>query len=386
MYPLSIGMAISSARLWEEAQAELQSLPVRVVLEQGVAADPAILLEKIERLKPDVLLLDPSILPVALSELIPAIKATTGQPFVIVVRESAAPDDILKAIRAGANEYLYSPLGSVLREALERLAHLREERSPGEAHHALTFGFLGAKGGCGATTIACHAALELADLTGKQTLLADLDFSAGLVRILMQAKSRYSVLDAMRGMQRLDDSYWRSLVSNGYSGVDVMAGPVSDFLREFPKPAEIRHVVHFAKTRYDYLALDLGHGVDAGALGLLEDLDELCLVTTPEMPALQMTKLALTHLTSLGFRRNHIRLVLNRMSRRVQLSTDEIEHAIGMEVTVTVPNNYGAVEEAYSAGQLLPEKSEVRVAIRRLARRLANLAPEERKSRFALFG
>lgn len=386
MYPLSVGIVISSARLWEETQKELQSLPVTIVLEQGGVTDPATLIQKIEKGRPDVLLLDPACIAVALSDLIPGIKATTSHPFVIILREVAAPDDILTAIRAGANEYLYCPLANVLREALERLSHKREDPAVDAPQCAITFGFLGAKGGCGTTTVACHSAVELARVTRKQVLLGDFDFAAGLVRILMQAKSRYSVLDAMSNIHRLDESYWRALVSNGYSGVEVIAGPVSEFLREYPKPADIRHVVHFAKRQYDFLTLDLGHGLDAGAMSALEELDELCLVTTPEMPALQMTKIMLSQLSTIGFRRNHIKLVLNRMSRRSQLTTEEIENAIGMEVSVTVPNDYRALEEAYSAGELLPEKSSIRESVRRLVRKLANVATEEKKRRFSLFG
>lgn len=386
MYPLSIGLAISSTRLWEETQNELQSLPVNVVMEVGGVTDAATLVQKIEKCRPDVLLLDPYTFQTPLGEIIPVIKSTASHPFVIILREIAAPDDILNAIRAGANEYLYCPLVNVLREALERLAHKREDQTTVAPQIATTVGFLGSKGGCGTTTVVCHSAIELARITKKQILLGDFDFATGLVRILMQSKSRYSVLDAMSNIQRLDESYWRALVSNGYAGVEVIAGPVSEFMREYPKPADIRHVVHFAKRQYDFLALDLGHGLDAGSLSVLEELDELCLVTTPEMPALQMTKLMLSHLASIGFRRNHIKLVLNRMSRRSPLTTEEIENAIGMEVSVTVPNDYRALEEAYSAGELLPEKSSIRDSVRRLVRKLANIAAEDKKRRFSLFG
>ncbi|MGC4049340.1 MAG: AAA family ATPase [Paludibaculum sp.] len=386
MNTLSVGIAISSARLWEEAQRELQTLPVTIVLEQGGLTDPATLLQKIEKSRPDVLLLDPTCLAVSLAEVIPGIKAASSHPFVIILREVAAPEDILTAIRAGANEYLYCPLANVLREALERLSFKREDRSASTPQNAISFGFLGAKGGCGTTTVACHLAVELARTTKKQVLLGDFDFAAGLIRILMQAKSRYSILDAMTNTQRLDESYWRALVSNGYSGVEVIAGPVSEVLREYPKPADIRQVLHFAKRQYDFLTLDLGHGLAAGSMSALEELDELCLITTPEMPALQMTKIMLGQLSAIGFRRNHTKLVLNRMSRRSQLTTEEIENAIGMEVSVTVPNDYRALEEAYSAGELLPEKSSIRESVRRLVRKLANVSAEEKKKRFSLFG
>ncbi len=386
MYPLNVGLAISSPRLWEETQRELQGLPVRIVFEQAGVGDLVSLVEKIERFRPDVLLIDPGQLSVDLADLLATVKNTAVRPFVIIVRETASPDDILRAIRAGANEYLYSPLSNILRETLERVARSRENDPAADSSKARTIGFLSAKGGCGATTIACHSALELGQLSGKHVLLADFDFAAGLIRILMQVKSRYSLQDAVHNTQRLDASYWRGLVSNGFPGLEVIAASSSEIMREYPAPSDVRNVLRFARAQYDFVLADLGHGLDPGDLGLLEELDELILVTTPEMPALQMTKVLNQQLSRLGFRRDRIRLVLNRMSRRVELDAKEIESAIGIDIYASMPNDFTALDQAYSSGRLLPEKNQLRESIRRLVRRLADLGTVEAKKKFSLFG
>ena len=60
MYPLTIGLVISTSRLWEEAQSALREMPVRIVMEQAAIQDVSTFLEKIERFHPDVILLDPT--------------------------------------------------------------------------------------------------------------------------------------------------------------------------------------------------------------------------------------------------------------------------------------------------------------------------------------
>lgn len=386
MYPLTVGLAISSSRLWEEAQAELQSLPVRIVMEHtGPIEDPITFVEKVDRFRPDVLLLEPTQSSIGLADLIPSLKATASAPAVIVVREAATPDDILKAIRAGANEYLYSPLTGVLNEALDRISRARASNDSSASRKGRLIGVLSVKGGCGATTVACHAAVELARMTGQGVLLADFDFSAGLIRILMQVKSRYSVLDAIHNTQRLDPSFWHALVSNGYKGVEVIAGSSSEFLKEHPKPHEVRQVVRFARSQYENVIVDLGAGLDPDIVSVLEEVDELVLVSTPEMPALQMTKLLMHHLSAAGFRKDRIRLVINRMSRRVELSPEEIENAIGISIYATLPNDYTAIDHAYSNGNLLPENNHLREEIRRLVRRVAGIGQEEARKKFSLF-
>ena len=388
MEPLTVGLAIANDRLWDEVQAALQSLPVRIVLEQpGRVEDLITFIEKVDRFRPDVLLLDPGQVTAEMSDLIPSLKATAAEPSVIVVRETATPDDILRALRAGANEYIYSPFAGVLQDALERISALRSDRQrPGETRRSKLYGFLSVKGGCGATTLACHAAVDLAQLCGQSVLLADFDFSTGLVRLLMQVKSRYSVLDAINNTQRLDSSYWRSLVSNGYQGVEVIAGSSSDVMREHPTQHDIRQVLRFARSQYDHVIVDLGSGIDPDVVTVLEDLDHLILVATPDLSSLKMAKLSSVHLNRIGFRADKIKLVLNRMSRRVELSTQEIESAIGMPVFATIPNDYSALERVYSEGQLLPEHHHLRGGIRQLMKRVAEVGVAETKKKFSIFG
>jgi hypothetical protein len=100
----------------------------------------------------------------------------------------------------------------------------------------------------------------------------------------------------------------------------------------------------------------------------------------------QMAKLQLHRLGTAGFRRSHIRLVLNRLSRRVELAPAEIERALDMEIYATLPNDYGALDRAYTEGRLLPENNHLRQAIGRMIHTLADLdAPGEGKRRFSLF-
>ena len=53
----------------------------------------------------------------------------------------------------------------------------------------------------------------------------DLDFAAGIVRMLLKSKSRYSIMDALNNVQRLDASYWKAIVSNGIPHLEVLGGP-----------------------------------------------------------------------------------------------------------------------------------------------------------------
>src|SRR6202011_2923734 len=114
---------------------------------------------------------------------------------------------------AGFNEYLFPPFSDTLRKAIE--LRTGENRKSREVKHGRTVGLISAKGGCGATTIACHMASELRRQSQFDVLLADFDLHSGNVHFLMKTKSQYSLEDAFNNLHRLDASYWKALISNG---------------------------------------------------------------------------------------------------------------------------------------------------------------------------
>ena len=182
MYPLTIGLAIENRELWDQAQACLGELPFRVIIEQQELGDLSAFVERLERMRPDVILLDIKSLAMPLEQAVLMLKSAVAEPMIIALHKSADADTILSSLRAGVNEYLYPPLGDNLRKALEKRSADRSRRRDGNKAGGKSFAFVSAKGGCGATTLACHVAVELGRLNQK-VLLADLDLDAGDDRV-----------------------------------------------------------------------------------------------------------------------------------------------------------------------------------------------------------
>jgi len=389
MYPFTIGLLVSTPELWGEIQAAIQNLPVRVAFEMAAVDGSSVLVDKVDRYRPDILLVDATAQEGRLAELVGAIRSSRVAPRVVVVDAASDPARILTAMRAGASEYLYPPFTDALKDAFERLSGEFDPhaRRAAEVHKGRTFGFLSAKGGCGATTLACHAARELHALTGKEAVLADLDLGSGLIRFLMQSKTRYSVLDAMRNVDRLDRSYWDGLVSNGHPGLEVLSGPLDESTRELPQVHDIRHVLRFARSQYSWLVADLGHGLNPLTWQAVEELDELVLVSTMEIPALHRAKTIARQLRDAGFDKERLRFVLNRVPRKTDVKTEELEGALGLKLFDTVPNDYRALEAAYAEGRLLNSDHAVRQRISRIAAKLTGTQQASRpRGRFRIFG
>ena len=157
---------------------------------------------------------------------------------IVTLSTAAAAGTVLECFRAGADEYLFPPLAEGLKRTLERRETERKKSEIGRPTGKV-LAFLSAKGGCGATTLACHLAVELSRLT-KHILLADFDVEAGMVSFLMKSKCAYSISDALKNVHRLDSSYWKALVSNGIPGLEVISAPAIMTARQQPGLEEVR--------------------------------------------------------------------------------------------------------------------------------------------------
>jgi pilus assembly protein CpaE len=387
MYPLTIGLAIENRDLWEQAQSCLADLPFRIIVEHQDIGDVSNFLDRLERMRPDVVLIDISGWREPLEGLVTSIRGAIGDPMIIALNSSADPDAILASMRAGINEYLYPPLRDSLRRALERRSAERSRRrDAGAKAGGKSIAFMSAKGGCGATTLVTHVAAELGRQNQK-VLLADLDLDSGMVAFITKTKSVYSILDAVNNLHRLDIHYWKALVSNGIPGVEIVAAPLALASKQQIKDEQVRHVLAFARPHYDWTQVDLGRSLSHTAMAALEEIDEACLVTTLEVPALHQSKQIIQTLLDSGYGKNKIRLILNRAPKRLDITPGELEKMLGVPIFAMIPNDYPELYETYAEGRMLNRNSDLGKQIAKLAIKLASLEVEEKsKKKFAFFG
>ncbi|HEX5431954.1 MAG TPA: AAA family ATPase [Bryobacteraceae bacterium] len=384
MYPIAAGLIIETKETLAEIQRLMSDLSVRVVMEHiGIPDDWAGFLDRIDRVRPDVVLLEVARLREPLEDVIRRFRSTATQPAIFALHGSAEPEAILNALRSGASEYLSPPYAGPLKAALERVAAARAQASAVHKQGGKSIAFLSAKGGCGSTTLACHVAVELPRLIEGKVLLADLDLQTGMVGFLIKSKTQYSLADAANNLQRLDLSYWKAIISNGIPGLEVISAPAAPHAKEIPA-AQIRQVLAFASQHYAYTVMDAGRNLHSTSLAALEMADETYLVTTPEIPALHGAKEAIRYLLEGGYPKAKLRLVLNRATRRLEVTLGELESMLGVPIFATVENDYQSLHEAYAEGKLGNPGSHAGQSFARLAAKIAGVEPKKKK--FSLFG
>lgn len=319
----------------------------------------------------DVVLLDLSLPDSNGLETLLAVQRHSADLPIVMLTGLASEAVALAAVKHGAQDYLVK--GSLTPESLLRAlryAIVRHQGGSGAAGaspaKAKVVGVLGAKGGVGVTTFACHYAQELKRQSDESVLLVDLDVSEASAAFLMETKCKYTALDASSSLSHLDEGYWKGIVATSAGGVDLLQSPGVAGGGEAMDGERVRHVLRYARRLYRWIVVDLGRWSLLTAT-LLDEVNELFVVTTPELPSLFEAGRLLKKLLNLGRQRENMRLLINRKSRAIPCSEDEVEKALGYPIAASFGDYAPELHEAYGGGHFLDGNLQLRKQVAQVA-------------------
>jgi pilus assembly protein CpaE len=268
---------------------------------------------------------------------------------IFVIALAAEPDLILQSMRAGANEFFtWPPPEETFQGAIRRIA-ARRETSQG-SHQASTLVFFGAKGGAGTTTISVNCGVELARLSKRSTIIVDLKPGLGEVALFLGVRPRYSLLDAIDNLHRLDREFLKELVVKHKSGLEILAG--SD---QFDRPGAadggaIEELFRLLARQYEYILVDAGSQINSCTVAALYTADQMFLVANPDVPSVRNAQRLLERIRQIGACGERVRILLNRAAEPFPIPPKQIESALGHPIYHTFPSDYKTVSTALNSG------------------------------------
>ena len=266
----------------------------------------------------------------------------------VALLEKPETELILKALRSGASEFLSQPFApEPFIAAMERVNTLY--RSRGGASDAKVVAVMPVKGSCGASTIATNIAPIWKRFGAKRILLADLDPYTGTVSFLLKLRQTYSFLEALNRSGQMDEDIWKGLVVRA-GAVDVMLSPEQPAhgIEEVHTPGGI---IDFARTAYDAVIVDTNGVYGPWNLAVAQMADDVLLVSTNELSALQATQRAIAYLQRNRVDRSRIKLVVNRYAKNAGLSKEVIEAALQTEIYQIIPNETETIQRTLMEGK-----------------------------------
>jgi pilus assembly protein CpaE len=300
------------------------------------------------------------------------LRAGSASTAIFAIAAAAEPDLILQAMRAGANEFFPwnvgdgSSAGHATEEsfhgAVRRSAARKETAAAGAKAPCITYAFLGAKGGAGTTTVAVNCGVELARATKRQTLVVDLKSCLGEVALFLGVRPRFTLLDAIENLNRLDKNFLQELVAKHKSGLDILAGS-----EQFDRPnaqdaPALEELLRILTKSYDYLVIDAGNVINACVAAALYAADTIFLVTNPDVPSIRNAQRLVDRVRQLRAGSERVKVLLNRASDQNIIAPKQIETALGYGIHHTFPSDYRSVSTALNSGVPLTTTNNTEIA------------------------
>lgn len=306
------------------------------------------------------------------------------RPPMIVVGDAIDPETMRVAMRVGARDFLTEPsAGDDLVAAIRKLTS--EQRVSRKSSNGQMLAFVNAKGGSGATFLACNIAHLSSCVSALNTALIDVNLQFGTLPQYLDFNPRRSLLEALDVADELDEVAIDGYLTRLETGVSVLAGSREfALLQQELMTDRFETILNLLSKRFDRLVVDVPRQLEPFSAIVLERADRVVLVMQQSIPSLHDATTMYEILTrNLAVPADHIRIVVNRYQKNASVELADIRQALHDQKPFCVPSDYRTVTQSIDMGVPLYEHSRraaITKAVISLERELGGgAAPEARR-------
>ncbi len=249
------------------------------------------------------------------------------------------------ALQAGANDHMAKPVTpQALLEKVGELLALRGAPRVGD-DEGRVISLLSLRGGVGVTTLAVNLALRgvqalrdrSQDKAGGETTpvcLVDLSPSSGQATLHLRVKAQqtWAALPGL-GPEPTPEALAGLLTAHS-SGLQLLAAPFEPTFANTLSAALVEEVLAGFKRRFGLVVIDAPPLIDVVAAATLDSSDQIILVLTPEVGAIQATVAMLQVMDEIA---EKVLVVLNRVSPQPGVPAAAIEKALRRPLALKIP-------------------------------------------------
>jgi pilus assembly protein CpaE len=273
-----------------------------------------------------------------------------GRPTLFALLNTRSPVSMRRAIRAGADELLFTPLdGGEVTRALLKIseARLRTERRQSGIVCSLT----SVVGGVGVTTLSMNVALALHHALHKQVGLVDLDLQTGGLSVMLNLEPEVSIMPLARLDKKLDSIQLEPALTKHSSGIYLLAAPKRIEESELISDLTVAAVLEVMREMFDFVIVDCGSHVDENAVAAWERSDRLFYVLNQSVVSVRCAWRFIDLFERLGLTTLEPQYVLNRSTLGHAIGEKQLEGTLGRRIFARFPADAKAVGRAELSGQ-----------------------------------
>jgi pilus assembly protein CpaE len=307
--------------------------------------------EQVKQHQPTIVILNISSASEQALKLAEKISQTLPRTTLFVTSTDAKPELIIKAMRAGAREFLPMPLSKEdFHRALKTVRWKSQWTSGGAPGNKIVTVF-GVKGGVGTTTIATNLAINLAERAPDDVVLVDLNLQLGTVALFLNLQSAYTIIDILNHLDDLAPSILRDALAKHSSGVHLLTGPARLEDADVIRGSHIDQILTLLRSTFRYIVIDANDVLDEVTLKVLDESDSILTVFTSDLPAIYNTHQCLDIFQRMGYGREKVLLIMNRCASLKGAPVRELEESIDYPIFWKIPNqDYATVVSSINQG------------------------------------
>ncbi len=256
-------------------------------------------------------------------------------------------------IHRGVSEYLVAPVD--LFQVIATVGELYTD--PTAEPIGRTIAFIGAKGGCGASTVAHNVSWSIARQFENEVVLADLDLAFGTAGLDFNQDPLQGVFEAVSSPERLDETFLDRLMAKCTDRLSLLAAPASlERAYDYDEKA-FDGLIDVMRKSTPAVVVDLPHGWASWKKHLLTSIDEIVIVAEPDLANLRNAKNLFDIFRQLRPNDQRPHLVLNRVNipKRPEIKPDEFAAALEVQPLAVIPFDPQVFGTAANNGQMIGE-------------------------------
>lgn len=274
-------------------------------------------------------------------ETIKKIKQTEKFVQVAVLSSNVSADFSLSAMRSGADEIIQKPvLEAIFIQTLERMIDTLNHTNFAASKCKIISTFSN-KGGIGKTAIAVNLGIEIANLTKEKVAIVDLNLQLGDVTTFLDLNPTFDISYVMKNIDLVNEDFLLSTMQKYKdTSLYILAEPpyaeqANDISKE-----QIVMLLNKMKETFSYIIIDTGANFDDKTIGALDNSDIILLCAIVNLPAIRNCQRCLDLFDRLGYKKEKIKIILNRYMENDEIKTEDVEKVLSKSVWWKIPNNY----------------------------------------------
>jgi len=282
-------------------------------------------------------------------------RARTPELAIFLIGPNDDSELLLRALKLGVKEF-FPPEPSILEldAAIEGLFLSLPKAE--DRRDAPILAVMGAKGGVGATFVACQLAASLQRRSGSAAIV-DLNSPLGDVALQFDLEPQYTFASVLQQPEKCDATFVEQLLEEHKCGLRVLAALERVEEHELIRGDHVEEVLSVLRGQVDWIVLDVARSWNEPSVRALDLASEILLVTSGDLAALAHTRKHVDLLCRLGHSREKIHLVANRYPDANAVSRDDLAKFLDGPCDIELPNDYASAIEAINGGQELAESS-----------------------------